>query len=206
MFTGIVDHCGVLTRVENKSLGLQLEVTTQFEDLTEGESISVDGICLTAVSPKDGKFLCDLSIETLDKTIAQTYKVGQRVNLERALRLQDRLGGYLLTGHIEQTATVARRQDLGDCVDFLFRGIYPHFMRYLLPKGNICVQGVSLTVNSLDEGPEGAFHCLIIPHTLARTNLRDLKEGSQVNIEFDWITKVLTHQAERFAFSLKVSE
>ena len=188
LFTGIVDHIAEITNISSTEQGLHFTIACQFADLLAGESISVDGACLTVVDPVKQQFCVDLSQETCDKTIANTYQVGSKVNVERAMRASDRFGGHYVTGHVEQVATVAGIAVVGDCWQMDINGILPAYHNYLVDKGSVCVNGVSLTINKVFA--EG-FQVMIIPHTLQRTNLSTCQSGSVVNIEFDWMVKVI---------------
>src|SRR5476651_1499445 len=114
MFTGIVDHCGIILELKRTESSLRITVQTRFSDLVEGESIAVDGACLTLISPKRGRFECDISSETNSLTIVSSYRPNSAVNLERALRLSDRMGGHWVNGHVDQTAILKRRGDVID--------------------------------------------------------------------------------------------
>lgn len=190
MFTGIIDHCGRIEKIEEGTKSLRIRIATSFRDLVEGESISVDGACLTVVSPEEGRFTCEVSPETMRLTISGSYREGRAVNLERALRLGDRLGGHFVMGHVDGKATVARKVVHTDYVELAFADVPSAGTRYLIPKGSVAVNGVSLTLNQV--GP-GAFNVMLIPHTLERTNLKELGEKSEVNLEFDWLSKVILH-------------
>jgi riboflavin synthase len=198
MFTGIVDHCGQITSLEKSSGAIHFFVQSKFEDVVEGESIAIDGVCLTAISPESRGFWCDVSPETIKTTLVDTYAVGTSVNLERALTLSDRLGGYLLAGHVEQRAVVGEINQSGEFFEMLFTQIQSAAMGYLLKKGNVAVNGVSLTINEVTP-KEGHFKVMIIPHTLERTNLGKVSVGSLVNIEFDYVTKVIVAEVNRRA-------
>lgn len=195
MFSGIIDHCGSVRKIVTKDDSLVLEISTTFEDLTDGESIAVDGVCLTAVKAQDGAFSCDVSSETLKVTRAGSYQAGQAVNLERALRLGERLGGHLVTGHVDQPAQVSNRRGARDFLGLEFTGILDANRRYILQKGSVAVQGVSLTVHEVFKD---GFYCLLVPHTLERTNLKELRSGDIANIEFDWMAKIIVKQWEEF--------
>ena len=193
MFTGIVDHCGKIESIKRLESSLDLKIQTEFKDFDPGESISVDGVCLTVTEFDASSFQCQVSIETLEKSIVSQYQEGQIVNLERSLCLGDRMGGHFVSGHIDRTATVAAKDVVGDYVRFAFRGFAPEQMRYLVPKGSVGINGVSLTINAvMDDG----FEIMLIPHTLEVTNLSELEVGSTVNIEFDWMCKILLHDLE----------
>lgn len=195
MFTGIVDHIGKITAIETVEAGLQFTLETSFTDLVPGESISVDGACLTVVSPAENLFRVALSSETCAKTLAKQYAVGRAVNLERAMRAQDRFGGHYVTGHVEQTAQVTSVTASGDCVEMHFSGILPEYQAYLIAKGSICLNGVSLTLNTVYAG---GFSVMLIPHTLESTNLKYLQIKTAVNIEFDWMVKVLLTKSKQY--------
>ncbi|QTS84159.1 riboflavin synthase [Coxiella endosymbiont of Amblyomma nuttalli] len=188
MFTGIVDHCGVIHSIEASFDRTILWVDSHFRDLQEGESIAVDGVCMTVVQVSFGCFSCDLSTETLACTKAGHYQIGDRVNLERALLLTDRLGGHLVSGHIDQTATVETQKKQAGFVQLNFEGIPNKSKIYLIQKGSIVVNGVSLTINNV---MKSGFSVMLIPHTLGRTNLNDFKSGQWANIEFDMVAKII---------------
>jgi riboflavin synthase len=154
-------------------------------ELTIGESIAVSGICLTLVSLGDGTFCADISPETLKRTTLTELAPGCFVNLERALRLSDRLGGHLVSGHIDGVGTVIERIQDGNAVRFTFR-LPASVNRYVAEKGSVAVDGISLTTFGVSKE---SFSAAIIPHTLAMTTLREKKIGSRVNIETDIIGK-----------------
>lgn len=196
MFSGIIDHCGGIRKIVTKDDSIVLEISTTFEDLTDGESIAVDGVCLTVSDAQDGVFSCDVSSETLKVTRAASYRVSQAVNLERALRLGDRLGGHLMTGHVDQVAQVSNCWEAEGFLGLEFTGILNTNRRYTLQKGSVAVQGVSLTVNEIFKD---GFCCLLVPQTLERTNLKELHLGDIANIEFDWMAKIIVRQWEEFS-------
>lgn len=202
MFTGIVDHCGKIESAERKGDSLALVISCHFSNLREGESISVDGACLTTLHPEPGRFRCDLSPETLKLTVAGQYEPGRRVNLERALCVGERLGGHLVTGHVDGRCRVTRIDVREEFVRLELAGITPAHRRYLVTKGSVCVNGVSLTVN---ECGNGNFSVMLIPHTLERTNLSLLRAGDEVNLELDWMTKVILQAADERLTNLKAS-
>ena len=187
MFTGIVQGTGLIR--ERKSAGgglvLGLEAGFDLDDPEEGESIAVNGVCLTAREISGRFFLVDVSPETLSRTVLSGFGVGDRVNLERALRLADRLGGHLVSGHVDGLGRVEDRRPAGDFTLFTF-SLDPGLSRYVIEKGSIAINGVSLTVNSC---VGNRFEVSIIPHTLAVTTLGELKKGDRVNLEVDIIGK-----------------
>ncbi len=198
MFSGIVDHCGTITDIKKSEDALSINIKCTFSELQAGESISVDGICLTVTDPQSQQFRCDLSPETCRLTTAKYFQKNQEVNLERALRLTDRFGGHIVMGHVDQQATVKTIQSINEFIDMTFTGLDKHALRYIMKKGSIAVNGVSLTVNELL--PDG-FQVMLIPHTLERTNLKYLKPGSIVNLEFDWMARVILRQYEAIQLS-----
>lgn len=192
MFTGIVDHAALLTKVEKGDGFARLEIDSHFSDLQIGESISFDGCCLTVVSFTGGRFLVELSAETLQRTTAANYQVGSLINLERAMRLGDRLGGHIVTGHIDATGHLVSREAVTGCTRFHFGGVSEVNQSFVIEKGSIAVNGISLTINDIFED---GFSVMVIPHTSQRTQIDTLVPGSKVNLEFDWMTKVILNDA-----------
>ncbi len=191
MFTGIIDHCGTITALKQQPHSLQATIKCQFTALAEGESIAVEGICLTVVEPQDYQFTVDISPETLSLTTARTFKIGCQVNLERALRMGDSVGGHWVMGHVDGRGQVLRRQSQGEFTAFVFGGLDSAARDFMLKKGSIAVNGVSLTINEvLDDG----FEIMLVPHTLARTTLKNLQAGDEVNLEYDWMARVIINQ------------
>ncbi len=197
MFTGIVDHVGTIAaRQGGEADGrMRLTIQTRFADLVIGESIAVDGACLTVIDPKENQFDCELSGETLQKTVSGGYEVGTVVNLERAMALGDRFGGHMVSGHVDGTVKVKSIEPQADFWKLTFHGVGDGFRSLLLDKGSIAIQGTSLTVNEVVDNGE-AFHVMLIPHTLERTNLKTLTAGQRVNVEFDGFVKILKKQVE----------
>lgn len=189
MFTGLIEDLGKVREIAQSADSYRLTVATNLPaaELTLGESIAVNGVCLTVVQFGHGYFSADVSPETLKRSSLAGLKSGSRVNLERALRLSDRLGGHLVSGHVDSVATLVSRQSQGNAVRLEF-ALDAAFMRYLAEKGSICIDGISLTVNDLT--PAG-FSVMIIPHTLAETTLQFCQPGVTVNIETDLISKYI---------------
>ncbi len=187
MFTGIVAGTGKLLAKRNAGGGMAFDLEAGFalEDPEEGESIAVNGVCLTAYNIEGRKFTVDISPESLSRTTLGNVTVGGSVNMERALRLSDRLGGHLVSGHVDCVAMVRDRSPQGDFTLFSF-GFPEALSRYVIEKGSITIDGVSLTVNSCSTD---TFDVSIIPHTLQVTTLGLLVRGSKVNIEVDIIGK-----------------
>ncbi len=197
MFTGIVQGIGTITekRAAGGGMVFGLEAGFDLTDPEEGESIAVNGTCLTAREIIGRRFLVDVSPETLSRTGLGFLKVGSRVNLERALRLSDRLGGHLVSGHVDALGRVEDRQTQGDFTLFTF-SLDEGLARYIIEKGSITINGVSLTVNSCRGN---RFSVSIIPHTLDVTTLGELKIGDRVNLEVDiigkYVEKLLAEQS-----------
>lgn len=187
MFTGIIEGIGKITGKRTVGGGIAYDLEAGF-DLTEpeeGESIAVSGVCLTAYNIRGKSFSADVSPETLSRTKLGSLGPGDSINLERALKLSDRLGGHLVSGHIDCMASVTTRKEIGNYTIFGF-SLPREQERYIIEKGSITIDGVSLTVNSCDTG---SFSVSIIPHTLKVTTLGNLKVGNKVNIEVDIIGK-----------------
>ena len=187
MFTGIVEEMGGIT-VMNKSLSgakLTILASTVMSDLKIGDSISVNGICLTVVSRSDRDFSVEVSPETLSVTTLGGFAVGMPVNLERAMRLNERIGGHLVAGHVDGIGRIRSRQQDANAI-VLTIDAPPEILRYCVAKGSITVDGISLTINSISEQ---GFSVAIIPHT-AKVTILGLKQvNDTVNLESDLIGK-----------------
>jgi riboflavin synthase len=186
MFTGIVAAVGRIQRVEPREQGVRLAIeagSLDMSDVAVGDSIAVNGCCLTVVARSGSRFEVDVSQETLDCTVG--LAAPGEVNLEKSLRLADRLGGHLLTGHVDGVGEVIAFEPLGESRRLAMRAP-AELARYIARKGSIAVQGVSLTVNRVD-GAE--FEVNLIPHTLAVTTLKALKPGARANLEVDLIAR-----------------
>jgi riboflavin synthase len=187
MFTGIVVGTGRLLAKRSVGGGMAFDLEAGFElsDPVEGESIAINGVCLTAYHLQGRKFTVDVSPESLSRTTLGTLSVGVGVNMERALQLSDRLGGHIVSGHVDCVAVVRERQAKGNFTLFSFA--FPVALsRYVIEKGSIAIDGVSLTVNNCTNE---TFEVSIIPHTLQGTTLGLLKRGGKVNVEMDIIGK-----------------
>jgi len=187
MFTGLVQRIGALVGRAAAGPGthLTIDVSPPFENLEAGESIAVDGACLTAVDPDGARLVVDVSPETLRRTTLGDKRPGDPLNLERALRLSDRLGGHLVTGHVDDVGRISRVKEQGPFVEYDFT-VPPALLRYLVEKGSVTVDGVSLTVASCNA--EG-FSVALIPATLKQTTLARRRAGDQVNVETDLLGK-----------------
>ena len=187
MFTGLIEDLGTLRDIRTGVDQAVLTVGTALPtaELTLGESIAINGVCLTVTRFADGEFSADVSPETLDCTTLGRLAAGARVNLERALRLSDRLGGHLVTGHVDGLARIIERRQEGNAWRFRFHSDAT-LCGQMVDKGSVAVDGVSLTVNQVKED---SFTLAVIPHTLAMTTLQESTVGDEVNIETDLIGK-----------------
>lgn len=187
MFSGIIADIGSISQATDRDGGLRLAIATSALDLSDvqaGDSIAVNGVCLTVVAHTVDSFTVDVSRETLNCTEGLDA-IGAPVNLEKALRLADRLGGHLVSGHVDGAGEVVEFTDLGESWDLVVRA--PQALaRYIAIKGSITLNGVSLTINRVN-GSE--FSVNLIPHTLAMTNLKSLRAGSRINLEIDLIAR-----------------
>ena len=187
MFSGIIADVGHITNTADREGGLRLTIDTNalgLDDVLLGDSIAVNGVCLTVIALDGYAFTVDVSRETLDCTVGLDA-MGAAVNLEKALRLSDRLGGHLVSGHVDGVGDVVAFEDLGESWKLTIRA--PQALaKFIAPKGSVTVNGVSLTTNRV-EGSE--FDLNLIPHTLQMTNLKDLAAGGQVNLEVDLIAR-----------------
>ena len=188
MFTGIIGAVGRVATVQPSAEGVRLRIEAgglPLEDVAVGDSIAVNGVCLTAVMLHSGAFEVDVSRETLNCTTG--FAAGARVNLEKALRLSDRLGGHIVSGHVDGVGEVIRFEPAGDN-RLLSVSVPLVIAKYIAPKGSVAVHGVSLTVN---EARAAEFSVNLIPHTLGATTLGGLRVGDRVNLEADQIARYL---------------
>jgi riboflavin synthase len=188
MFTGLVAGVGTLAAREARGGDARLSIdagTLPFDGVQPGESIAVNGCCLTVVAFDARSFAVDASNETLALTTLGRLAIGAPVNLERAMLPTDRLGGHLVSGHVDGVATAARAWDDARAVRWRFEAPRP-LLRYIAQMGSVCVDGVRLTVNAVDDA---GFEVALIPHTVANTAFRALREGDAVNIEVDLLAR-----------------
>jgi len=186
MFTGIINHSGIIETLEQLESGARLRLrTTDETPFARGESLAVNGVCLTVLPQDDGALLTDVSNETLARTTLSSLTSGVRVNVERAMSLGDRLGGHLVQGHVDCVGALLSIKPEGEFA--VYRWSVPtEYAELIVDKGSIAVDGVSLTVVE----PDGAsFGAALIPETLRRTNLGDSAIGDRVNLELDMIAK-----------------
>lgn len=196
MFTGIIEEFGAVKDIKKDSKGARLSIfaKTILEGSKIGDSITVNGACLTAVNIFNNSFEADVAPETLKKTNLGELKSGSRVNLERALRLSDRLGGHLVTGHIEGTGVIKEKKKFGNSVEFFIEAS-KELLRYIVQKGSIAIDGISLTVVDVKDR---SFSIAVIPHTLEVTTLGVKNIGDSVNIETDIIGKYVEKMLPNF--------
>jgi riboflavin synthase len=191
VFTGLIEQVGTVERVTQGAM-TDVWVASTFEGLTLGESIACDGCCLTVVEADKGRFHVQASPETLRRTTLGTWRTGTRVNLERALKLDDRLGGHLVQGHVDSTARVLEARPEGG--SRLMRFDMPRALAaFFIEKGSVAVDGVSLTVNALTHD---SFSVALIPETVARTALGQKGVGATVNLEADLVGKYVARQQQ----------
>jgi riboflavin synthase len=197
MFTGIIEGLGAIAAIRPSGQGRRLTVDADFElsGSKIGDSISVSGACLTAVRIAGRRFDADVSPETTAKTTFGAARVGERVNLERAMRLSDRIDGHLVSGHIDGTGVIESREAVGNVLVVTI-SVPEELARFMIVKGSVAVDGISLTINTLEPG---RFSVCIIPHTAGLTTVGVKPKGECVNIEADMIGKYV----ERFLSARK---
>ncbi|PKO47322.1 MAG: riboflavin synthase [Betaproteobacteria bacterium HGW-Betaproteobacteria-22] len=193
MFTGIIQSVGAITETQSVGGDMRLTISTQTLDMSDvqsGDSVAVNGVCLTVVNLNASQFEAHVSKETL--SVTEGLQHAHPVNLEKALRLSDRLGGHLVSGHVDGVGEVVSFEALGECWRLDIRA--PHAIsKYIAIKGSICVDGVSLTVNAVSGDK---FSINLIPHTLENTTLKLLNAGSHVNLEVDQIARYIERMTE----------
>lgn len=194
MFTGIIEEIGNIKSIEylGNILRLGIEAKKINSDLKKGDSVSVNGVCLTVVDIKKGCFFVEIMEETLNKTNIGTLKVSSKVNLERALKISDRLSGHIVTGHID-TVSVVKKVTKSKNYEITL-AIPSDLMKFCVSKGSICVNGVSLTISKTCNS---SIVLSLIPYTLENTNLQFLKVSDKVNIEFDYLGKYIVNYLEQ---------
>ncbi|MCA0402866.1 MAG: riboflavin synthase [Proteobacteria bacterium] len=193
MFTGLIEAQGEV--IENKMVDIanQLIIKTNFDELLIGESIAVDGVCLTYKPLDKNHLLFDVSPETLKMTTLSALKPGDKVNLERAMQVNTRFGGHYVSGHVDAMATLLSIKPLAEYIEMKVGGFDKDAILYLIPKGSITINGVSLTINALNND---TIELMLVPHTLEVTTLGQLKVNQQLNIEFDYLTRIVAHQLQ----------
>ena len=195
MFTGIVQEVGKIAEIEPVKSSMRMRILAprlDFTDVVLGDSIAVSGPCLTVTGFESGQFEVDVSAETLARTTLGERKAGDEVNLEKALRFNDRLGGHLVSGHIDGVGKIKLRESLDEYIRFVVN-IPSDLSKYLAFKGSVSLDGVSLTVN---EAGKDEFEVLTIPHTLDNTTLGGSEIGSTINVEVDLVARYLDRLTE----------
>ena len=198
MFTGIVQEVGKIAEIEPVKSSMRMRILAprlDFTDVVLGDSIAVSGPCLTVTGFESGQFEVDVSAETLARTTLGERKAGDEVNLEKALRFNDRLGGHLVSGHIDGVGKIKLRESLDEYIRFVVN-IPSELSKYLAFKGSVSLDGVSLTVN---EAGKDEFEVLTIPHTLDNTTLGASEIGSTINVEVDLVARYLDRLTESSA-------
>jgi len=188
MFTGIIQTVGLVASIERHGADARLTIVANdlgFDDVAIGDSICVSGVCLTAVALDGTQFAADVSVETLSRTTLGGLQIGAGVNLEKSLRLADRLGGHLVSGHVDGVGKVVSVAADARSQRWTFE-LSDALARYVAAKGSICIDGVSLTVNEVQRN---RFGVNLIPHTIEVTTFRDKRAGDAVNIEVDLIAR-----------------
>lgn len=196
MFTGLIESVACVTENKPYQSGRRLTINADFDGIHPGESIAVNGVCLTVLPFHGTQHLAfDLSPETLELTTLGTLNSGQMVNVERALLANSRMGGHYVSGHVDTTATIQSIREAGDFIELHIGNFGIDASAYLLPKGSITLDGVSLTINAVEAG---VITVMLIPHTLAMTTLNKLTVGQKMNVEFDYFTRIIAHQLTVF--------
>ncbi len=187
MFTGIIESAGIVKRTARRGEDVLLSISTSMglNDVTVGDSVAVSGACLTVVEVMDGSFSADVSAETLARTTLKALKIGDRVNLEKALKLSSFLGGHFVLGHVDCVGDIREKKEKSNSI-ILGVEIGEEQGRYIVQKGSVAVDGISLTVNKYEKN---RFYVNIIPHTARETTLGSKKAGDQVNVETDILGK-----------------
>lgn len=193
MFTGLIEQKGeVLVNLEQDGAN-RLVVSSPFENLQTGESIAVNGVCLTLLPCDSGTLHFDVSPETLKLTTLGHLTAGTQVNMERAMFASTRFGGHYVSGHVDTQFQIQSITPLNEYIEMELTGYSPQALLYLIPKGSITVEGVSLTINAVTSQ---SIKLMLVPHTLMHTTLGVLRAGQNVNIEFDYLTRIVAHQLQ----------
>ncbi|MFN3393053.1 MAG: riboflavin synthase [Candidatus Thermochlorobacter sp.] len=204
MFTGIIKDIGIVKNVAQRGNGLRLRIEYHSEDMSDlavDESVCLSGACQTVVAVQDNTFEVDTVEETLKKTTLGSWRVGTKVNLERALRASDRMGGHYVQGHVDCVGEILELRKLS--ASWLCKIMFePQFEPYIVPVGSIAVDGISLTVADLQRN---VFSVAIIPYTYQHTTLKERKAGDKVNLEFDILGKYIAKQVQAFLQNANLS-
>lgn len=191
MFTGIIEQKGVVLSNIASGVSTRLKIKHDFVDLTVGESIAVNGVCLTLLSDFEDGLAFDISPETLALTTLGTLKKGDEVNLERAMQANARFGGHYVSGHIDTTALITDLKVFEEYQEVTVGDFGIPSAMFLIAKGSITLDGISLTINTVTDS---TIKLMLVPHTLAKTTFGQLRVGQRINIEFDYLTRIVAHQ------------
>ncbi len=198
MFTGIIEEIGTLSRIERTTGFCQLTINANkiLDDCKPGDSIAVNGTCLTVTRQYSDGFVADVMAETMRRTNLENLKVGDRLNLERSLRLSDRLGGHIVAGHVDEVGAITELKQ-EDIATLMTVGVSPALVKYIAVKGSVCVEGVSLTVTDISNL---GFQVSLIPFSKENTTLGSKRVGDTVNVEVDmlarYVERLIDHRAE----------
>ncbi len=195
VFTGLIEEKGQVISNLAHGCSNRLVISSLFENLQAGESIAVNGVCLTLLPSESNELNFDVSPETLNLTTLAHLSSGDFVNLERAMFASNRFGGHYVSGHVDTTARIKSINSIDECIEMELTGFSANALLYLIPKGSITVDGVSLTINVVINQ---SVKLMLVPHTLLHTTLGLLGEGQHVNIEFDYLTRIVAHQLQIF--------
>ncbi|RUR08585.1 riboflavin synthase [Legionella septentrionalis] len=191
MFTGLIEVQGEVLANVQVEIANRLLIKAELGGLKTGESIAINGVCLTLLPDTSQGLAFDVSPETLKCTSLGSLKQGDAVNLERAMLATARFGGHYVSGHVDTTVTLKNIAPVGDYIEMILGDFLAEECKFLLPKGSITLEGVSLTINAVKN------HCvsvLLVPHTLAKTTLGARQPGDRLNVEFDYMTRIVAHQ------------
>ena len=191
MFTGLIEAQGLVISNTQQDVANRLLIRAHFDALQAGESIAVNGVCLTLLPDFSQGLAFDVSPETLNRTHLRQLSPGQSVNLERSMLAASRFGGHYVNGHVDTTACIQSIRHVDDYVEMSIGGFAACDTIYLLPKGSVTLDGVSLTINTVFEDCIGV---MLVPHTLSHTSLGLSRVGDCLNVEFDYLTKIIAHQ------------
>lgn len=197
MFTGLITEVGTIASIEHgqESAVITIDAPATVTGVALGDSIAVNGVCLTATSVTDSSFTADVMVQTLSLTSLGSYAIGDRVNLELAATLEHRMGGHMVQGHVDGVATVVSITDGPKWQEFTVT-LPEHLMKYVVAQGSICIEGVSLTVGVLND-QKSEVTVWLIPATLEKTNLSSKKVGNSLNIEVDVLAKYVERLLEK---------
>lgn len=193
MFTGLIEAVGIVKENHVSEHGARLIITVPFQDIIAGESIAVDGVCLTALENGENETSFDVSLETLNKTHLAHLKPLDYVNLERAMQVSSRLGGHYVSGHVDTTAQIISFEAIDTYVKLCVGGFSEKQKAFLITKGSITLNGVSLTINQV---LDSHIELMLVPHTLQNTNFMNMQVGQVVNVEFDYMMRIIAHQLD----------